>query len=63
MKSQNKTKFGVFSQSCCNIPTAEERKPFLLKTFEDYANALSYAESIGEHTAIHWTDMELEDNY
>jgi len=48
------TYFGVFSQPCMGLTDLEARH-FLLKSFEDYGDALEYAESIGKRTAIHWT--------
>lgn len=46
--------WGVFSRDMYGIRQPEQSK-YLLKTFDDYGQALSYAERLGENSSIHLT--------
>jgi hypothetical protein len=51
--------WGVFTRDCYGIPK-EEVENYLLKTFEDYGEALIFAQSVGEKSAIHLTDKRKQ---
>jgi hypothetical protein len=53
--------WGVFSRDCYGIPK-EEIENYLLKTFEDYGEALIFAQSLGKKSAIHWTYKRKQDS-
>lgn len=50
--------FGVFSHDCYGL-TDDESQRFLLKTFDNFNDALKYAVSVGESTAIHFTSLRV----
>lgn len=51
--------WGVFQRDCYGF-NEEQTKKMLVKTFEDYGDALTFAESIGGETAIHLTLLRRE---
>lgn len=54
LQCKRKLLWGVFSRDCYGLDSDQSTK-FLLGSFEEYNDALVYAESVGENTAIHFT--------